>query len=184
MKSDNSFAFRMVILAALLTFFGTGLPTLWAGSGKWTSIGPFGGTIQALAIDPHNSTTLYAGTSSGVFKSTDGGASWDNVNSALNVFSIVIDPRIPSTLYASSFGVFKSIDGGANWSASSFGLPGIPTLPLVEVGALAIDAKNPETLYAGTRTGVFKSRDGGASWNATNSGLSTIPNGPPSPSQP
>ena len=181
MKSDSPFAPRIAILAALLTFFGTGGPNLWAGSSKWTSIGPFGGSIQSLAIDPTNPETLYAGTESGVFKSTDGGASWDNVNSALKVFSIVIDPRKPSTLYASSFGVFKSIDGGANWSAASSGLPGIPTLPLVEVGALAIDPQNPETLYAGTRTGVFKSRDGGASWNATNSGLSTIPVGPPSP---
>src|SRR5262249_25879505 len=86
-KSDNPFAPRIAILAALLTLFGTGLPNLWAGSSKWTSIGPFGGTIQSLAIDPQNSTTLYAGTSSGVFKSIDGGLSWDNVNSALNVFS-------------------------------------------------------------------------------------------------
>ncbi|MGQ9568633.1 MAG: hypothetical protein ACUVWW_11370, partial [Anaerolineae bacterium] len=51
-----------------------------AGINVWTSIGPEGGTIYALAIDPATPTTLYAGTWGGVFKSTNGGGNWSAVN--------------------------------------------------------------------------------------------------------
>ncbi|WP_347244981.1 hypothetical protein, partial [Thermogutta sp.] len=51
-----------------------------AGSLVWRSIGPEGGSIYALAIDPATPGTLYAGTyGGGVFKSTNGGASWSAV---------------------------------------------------------------------------------------------------------
>src|SRR5450759_4638855 len=51
--------------------------TVWAGINVWTSIGPKGGSIQALAIDPQNPSTIYAGThTNGVVKSTDGGTNW------------------------------------------------------------------------------------------------------------
>src|SRR5262245_23011696 len=138
------------------------LPKLWAGSDKWTSLGPFGAGIECLAIDPQNPETLYAGTQTGLFKSTNGGASWDKINSALSVFSIAINPRTPGTLYVSSYGGFKSIDGGATWTPVSSGLPGLgSSLPLVDVTALAIDPQNPETLYAGTRLGIYHTSNGG-----------------------
>ena len=47
---------------------------------QWVSHGPEGGRIYALAIDPQTPATLYAGTSVGVFKSSDGGGSWSAAN--------------------------------------------------------------------------------------------------------
>ncbi|MBI4699381.1 MAG: hypothetical protein HY758_10900, partial [Nitrospirae bacterium] len=44
-----------------------------AANGVWTNIGPDGGDVRALAIDPVNTSTIYAGTYGGVYKSTDGG---------------------------------------------------------------------------------------------------------------
>ena len=81
--------------------------------------------VSALAVDPANPATVYAGThNSGVFKSIDGGASWLDINAGLDngrIVGVVIDPFAPSTLYAGTFGagVYKTIDGGTTWFAGS-----------------------------------------------------------------
>src|SRR3989442_3769376 len=66
----------------------------------WTSIGPACEYVQALAIDPQRPTPLFAGTRDhGVYKSTDGGRSWQAVNSGLNnlsVSALVVDSRNPT----------------------------------------------------------------------------------------
>jgi photosystem II stability/assembly factor-like uncharacterized protein len=99
----------LLILLALLMSIG------WLSifSAIWTRIGPEGGAIVALAIDPQTPTTLYAGTYDGVFQSTDGGASWSAANNGLtntDVQALAIDPQTPTTLYAVTWGggVFKT----------------------------------------------------------------------------
>ena len=90
--------------------------------------GPEGGKIQALAINPVNTNTLYAGTGGGgVFKSTDGGDTWDDVNTGLTGFFVqclAINTNTPSTLYAGTLGggAFKSTNGGDTWIAFNTGL--------------------------------------------------------------
>jgi hypothetical protein len=78
-----------------------------AGTNAWTSQGPNGGLVPALAIDPHTPTTLYAGTYGGVFKSTDAASTWSAVNAGLTnpgVHALAIDPLTPGRLYAGTFG--------------------------------------------------------------------------------
>ena len=141
----------------------------------WTSDGPFGGAeVFALAINPTTPTTLYAGTHhGGVFESTNGGSSWNAVNTGLtdtSVLALAINPTTPTTLYAgtNSGGVFQSTNGGSSWSAVNTGLP------FPDVSALAINPMTPTTLYAGTLGGVFESTNGGSSWNAVNTGLASL----------
>ena len=76
---------RKVLLFGLLTLLITSQAGLVsAGTNVWTSNGPEGGSIYALAIDPETPTTLYAGTwGGGVFKSTNGGGNWSAVNTGL-----------------------------------------------------------------------------------------------------
>ena len=142
---------------------------------------PSGGSyseICALAIDPVTPTTLYVGLNSqsdapdsGVYKSTDGGATWGPSNTGLtdnDVLCLAIDPTTPATLYAATFldKVFRSTDGGATWVAcasSPFGTP----------NALVIDPAAPATLYDATWTGLYKSTNAGQTWNWI------IPNGVP-----
>ncbi len=138
----------------------------------WFSHGLEGETIYSLAIDPVTPATLYAGVyGGGVFKTTDGGWTWNAANNGLTsviIQSLAIDPKTPTTLYAgtSGSGVFKSVDGGATWKKTNVGLKDST------IGALVIDPITPTTLYAGTLGGgVFKSVDGGASWSASNTGL-------------
>ena len=109
---------------------------------------PGGGTVQAIAIDPVTSNTLYVGAEGGgVHKSTDGGATWTGVNSGLTdtlVTALAIDPDTPTTLYAGTEegGVFKSTNGGTSWTAVNSGLTN------TEVNDLVIDPSTPSTLYA------------------------------------
>jgi len=106
---------------------------------RWTTNGPAGGDILALAIDPSSPAILYAGTSLGVFKSTNGGESWSPINTGLTLYPVLpvfralaIDPSAPATLYAGTFftGVFKSTNGGGSWSAINAGLTATGVLAL------------------------------------------------------
>jgi uncharacterized repeat protein (TIGR01451 family) len=140
---------------------------------------PVGVNVDALAIDPVTVTTLYAGTSAGIYKTTDGGNNWvaqpsgNSSQQPLNVNKIVIDPTNPQTAYAATNqGMLKTSDGGNNWVAINNGifLNGAP----LQVVALAIDPAHTSTLYLGLSVptlGVFKSTNGGLSWTNTSSGM-------------
>jgi photosystem II stability/assembly factor-like uncharacterized protein len=169
------------VWAALLGIVGMG-----SAANTWTSLGPYGGYARALAIDPSNPAIVYVGTSGGVFKSTDFGASWSAVSTGLPAGyiprTLALDPRTPSTVYAGGScgvygpcGIYKSHDGGASWTAINAGLEDV-----IFVESLAIDPIDPDVIYAGTQAclegfchiaGVFKTTDGGASWGGANSGL-------------
>ncbi len=133
---------------------------------------PPGGDLLALALDPRTPGVLYAGTQgSGVFKTTDGGDSWQGANQGLTDLKVEALAMEPLALYAGTFGggVFKSTDGGADWRAVNQGLSHRVVV------ALGVDPLAPGTLYAGTLGGgVFKSTDGGGHWTASSQGLDVL----------
>ena len=148
-----------------------------AGINVWTSGGPEGKDVLALAIDAANPTTLYAGTlSRGVFKTPNAGGTWSAIGpSNWSAQSLAIDPASPSRVYAAGAfcdlggcfgpGVFKSEDGGGSWVTTGFS-----DRP---ANALAIDPTTPMTLFAATGDchpracggAVYKSTDGGDTWS-------------------
>jgi hypothetical protein len=128
----------------------------------------------------------------GVFKSTDSGATWNAVNTGLptypspsttvlGILSMAIDPSAPATLWASTIDVnaavlapghiYKTTNGGTNWVDSSSGLTS------ADIRALLVDPVDPSILYAagggtsGNPGGVFKSYDHGATWHSISIGL-------------
>lgn len=151
----------------------------WAGAGsnRWTTTGPYGGSVMALAADPITPGTVYASNVGvGVFKTCDGGATWllSAAGMPADYFGgpLAVDPVTPSTIYAgagrccSGPDVFKSTDGGSTWLAAGAGLPNGP------VESIAVDGLSPDTVYAAYFDGgVFKSTDAGATWRAANVGL-------------
>ena len=163
----------IVFFAFIMLHSSLSIPDCFADT-TWQAIGPFGGIVNTIAIDPTNSQTVYAATwGNGVFKSTNGGASWTAGNSGMvseYIKSLAIDPTNSQTVYAGtwSFGVFKSTNGGASWTAANTGM--VHT----NVYSLAIDPTSSQTVYAGTNGGVFKSTNGGASWTAASSGMVNI----------
>ena len=161
------------------------------GGRNWRPLGLPGTHVGALAISPADPTVVYAGVwgliAGGLYKSTDGGSSWQRLTDALNIDVSVfaLDPENPTTIYIGTGGehsVLKSTDGGTTWLPSDSGLPrsrvkdrnraGKWLTFNVEVTALAIDPAHPETLYAAPSSrGVFRSTDSGKSWHAFNAGL-------------
>jgi photosystem II stability/assembly factor-like uncharacterized protein len=163
--------------------------------------------VVPLVLDPVTPSTLYVGTvtswstayggtptlDNGVFKSTDGGATWVHSSNGLprlagagsshqDVLALAINPANPLILYAgvTSFqvggavgSIYKSTDGGANWFESGTGIAG------QDVRALFLDPADAsgDTIYAGTggngadAGGVYRSTDGGATWNSLSIGL-------------
>src|SRR5215469_12421302 len=130
-------------------------------------LGPRSFAAGGPTIDPMMPATIYATTSEGgVYKTTDGAASWHAVNSGLPIGSgagtccssaVVIDPQDSKTLYVpnKTGALFKSTDGGASWNASGL-IPGVQSL--------AIDPRNSSTIYAATASGVYRSIDGGVTF--------------------
>lgn len=141
------------------------------GGDTWGDISngifPAGQIVNSISIDPTNSSALYAGTSNGVFRSSNGGANWVKPSTILNnrnVYALAIDPVNTSTIYAGTYvsgpiGMYKSSDRGDSWTAITNGLG------IVQIRSLAIDSANSATLYAGTvGSGPFKTTDGGSHW--------------------
>lgn len=124
-----------------------------------------GGGVSSLAIDPGDSTHLYAGTySDGLQKSTDGGVSWAQISENSGYLrNLTIGSSNSNMLYAVSDDwdytvLLKSTDGGVNWSQPTDGFWGW-------ISTLSVDPSNTDILYVGLSDGpVFKSTDGGATW--------------------
>lgn len=154
--------------------------------------------ISEIVIHLSNKNIIYVGAygplwneggERGVYKSTDGGATWTNVKSVSQYTGcndLVMDPRNPEVLYAAfhqrmrkvftyigggpESALFKSVDGGATWKKLEGGLP---DGDLGRIG-LAISPVDPDVLYAvvegkGDKGGVYRSQDGGASWEKKSS---------------
>ncbi len=142
---------------------------------EWSLLGLEEESINAIAVDPSDDRTIYAGSTinydankfGGLFKSIDGGSSWDTLMSGTIIRDIDIHPANPQIIYVLGGGalVSKTTDGGRTWVAADSGLVlGLYGVP----GILAIDPLNPETLYMGSNDfGVaylYKSSDGGLNW--------------------
>ena len=157
--------------------------------------------VSKLIIDPNNNNVFYAttqgateytdkvGDGAGVFKSTDRGNSWTQINNGLDSLEtniLTVDPNDSETLYLGTDddGVYKSTDGGESWKkltvsslSKSFG-----------VGDIIVDPQNSNNIYIGTVDyfrlsesrgvlgdfGVYKSTDGGATWEEFNVGLNHL----------
>src|SRR5579862_3989394 len=192
---------------------GEGLlrPDLSVGNGMYRS--PDGGRtwshlglddaqqIPQLAVDPHDARRVFAAVlghpygpseTRGIYRSVDGGASWQRVlykDADTGGSAVVIDPSHPEIVYAGLWqarlgpwedknefngtggGLFKSTDGGTTWRRLGNGLP----VNLSQIN-LALAPSRPERLYATIATtesgdyssaaglGLFRSDDGGESW--------------------
>ncbi|MGP8033609.1 MAG: WD40/YVTN/BNR-like repeat-containing protein [Steroidobacteraceae bacterium] len=157
-------------------------PSLF-GALKWRSIGPYrGGRALAVAGIPGDPETFYFGAvAGGVWKSTDGGASWLPLTDGTAISSVgalAIAASDHNVIYVGTGeaaprgdmtygdGVYKSVDGGKTWS--HIGLEDTR-----QIGALIVDPHNPDVVLVAAlghafgpnkERGVFRTTDGGKSW--------------------
>ncbi len=156
-------------------------------------------TISNLVVDPANPDVLYASSlghvfqpnaERGVFKTTDGGRTWQKVlyvNDSTGCVNLVMDPANANVLYAAMWqvyrapwglfsggagsGIYKTTDGGTHWTnlTHDSGLPADQVLGKI---GLAVAASAPNVVYAAIQArdgGVFRSSDGGQTWRRVNS---------------
>jgi photosystem II stability/assembly factor-like uncharacterized protein len=160
--------------------------------------------IGAIAVDPVTTDTLYVGTGEGVlrgyygkgiFKSTDGGATWNLVGGPAfdncHVTDLVIHPTAPSIVLASVDaymgndggsplcvgGVYRSSNGGATWARTytSTETGGFFDAYDFGVSDLAVDSSTPSRWYAAVSgDSVYVSNDGGRTWAPASTGFPTV----------
>ncbi len=111
-------------------------------------------TISKLLIDPTNSNILFAATTNGLFKSTNAGDSWEQVQSG-NFDDIEFKPGDPSVIYGITPTFYKSTNGGETFSSAS-------ELPTNSRAQIAVTEANPNYVYFfSSSDGVFRSEDSG-----------------------
>ena len=129
--------------------------------------------VHALVLDAEG-RVLWLGAHTGLFRSEDGGRSWQKVplrlrDEHLDLMAIAPHPGDAQTLYVGTHetGVLKSADGGRTWQAVNAGLNGL------DVHGLAIDPATPEKLHAAVRDkgeGLYRTTDGGGKWTRVDDG--------------
>ncbi len=178
---------------------GDGLYKSNDGGNNWKKIGLENSErIANIIVNPENSNEIYVAVlgalwsdsnERGVYKSNDGGETWENIlflNNSTGCADLAMDPSNPKILYASMWefrrtawsfnsggdnsALYKSTDGGENWNKIHNGFPG------GKLGRLAIGVSksNPNTLYTVIESeknedkGLYKSTDGGENWEQKN----------------
>lgn len=182
-----------------IVFNGHGIYKSSDGGESWSylALGQEG-IISKVLVDPTNSNTLFAATmgnpyvrdnNRGVYKSIDGGITWQQVlfvSNQAGASDLVQSPTDPDVLYASFWDrirnnqesmiygpnarVYKSTDRGATWTPLGGGLP----TGIMGRTGLAISQQDPDKAYVvyidslSTPGGLYKTVDGGASWTPVN----------------
>ena len=182
--------------------YGDGIYKSLDGGNTWKNMGLENSEhIGMIAIDPRDSDVVFVaaqgplwsgGGDRGLYKTTDGGKSWDGVlwgGEFTGVSEVHMDPRNPDIMYAVKHqrirnvaalmnggpesGIFKSVDGGSNWRELTNGLP---EEDKGKIG-LAVSPIDPDVVYAtielgGRKGGFWRSLDGGESWEKRSDYLS------------
>jgi photosystem II stability/assembly factor-like uncharacterized protein len=167
------------MMTANWSFFG---PDVVPGNGGGA------GRINCMEFDPNNANIMWVGAAcGGLWKTTDGGATWTSNTDllpSLSISEIVIDPTNPNNMYIAtgdkygiywqyevwghySAGVLKSTDGGVTWNSTGMNYQ-LDNIVLIQ--RLIMDPASPTTLYAATNSGIYKTTDGGANWNNIRNG--------------
>ncbi|MCB9220756.1 MAG: glycosyl hydrolase [Ignavibacteria bacterium] len=185
--------------------YGDGVYKSEDGGKSWKNVGLKNSEhIGKIIIDPNNSDVVWVasqgplwkeGGDRGLYKTTDGGKTWDkslDISENTGISDIVMDPRDSKVLYASAYqrrrhvwtlinggpegAIYKTVDGGKTWDKLSKGLP---SGDIGRIG-LAISNVEPDYLYAiieasENNGGFFKSTDRGASWSKQSDHVSSSP---------
>ncbi len=152
---------------------------------KWRLVGPFrGGRCVAVAGHPTETLTFYMGTTGGgVWKTLDGGLSWQNISDGFfqraSVGAIAVSQSDPNVIYVGmgestirgnvshGDGVYKSVDGGETWTHCGLA-------ETRNIGRVRIHPTNPDLVYVAAlghahgpnaERGVYRSTDGGETWD-------------------
>ncbi|MEO0092033.1 MAG: YCF48-related protein [candidate division WOR-3 bacterium] len=139
------------------------------GGTNWTDLSAnlSGEAVLSIAIHPTQTNTILVGTYYGIYRSTDGGMTWNPTNFYNECPVIKFSPNSPNIVYAGSYdgNVYKSTDAGQSWNPTGSGISGY------EVRNLLIDLASFSIVYVGTELGCYKTTNSGTYWQSANTGL-------------
>ena len=119
-------------------------------------------SVRAMAISASDSKVLVAGALDGIYRSRDGGNSWERISplnhaEIKNIESVAIDPSNPDVVYAGTWHLaWKTDDGGANWHHINKGM-----IDDSDVFSVIVDSSNPSVVFASACSGIYKSESAG-----------------------
>ena len=179
--------------------YGTGMYRSTDGGNNWQHIGLTDThQIGDVVVDPRDANRVFVAAMGhafgpnaerGVFRTTDGGATWKKVlflNDSTGAIDLTMDPTNPRIVFASMWkfqrtpwgmntgggrsGLWRTTDGGDTWKEITFN-PGIPRKPLGKIG-ISVSPAHPQRIYASIEApdssgGIFRSDDGGDTWELT-----------------
>src|SRR5580765_356823 len=175
-------AFVLFVLISSLGFSQQPDPSLYGGL-RWRMIGPHRGgrTVAVSGVEGQPNVYYFGGVAGGVFKTGNGGITWEPIFDSQPISSIgalAVAPSNPNIIYVGTGeadfrsdltygnGIYKSTDGGRTWK--NIGLTASR-----HISRIAIDPRNPDLVFVaamgsaygpGPERGVFRSTDGGANW--------------------
>lgn len=152
----------------------------------WQNVGPtnVGGRVRSILIDPANTNNIYVGSvSGGIWKSTNGGVSWNPTKDAgpnLVIGCMAMDPTNSNIIYAGTgegyfnidalrgAGVLKTTDAGVSWTLlTNFATPN-PTFSYYYINKIVVRPDNPNIVLAAMLGGIWRTTDAGVSWTKLN----------------
>lgn len=188
-----------IFAAGLNAWFGpavwksTDLGKTWTHSSEGLTYGEGADPLTAVWLIKPAGDVIYAGVEpAGLFKSLDGGETWQHVEGLRNhpsrphwqpgggglmVHTMEVDPRDPNHLYVgiSVAGVFESKDGGASWAPRNEGIDFDFPVEYEGIANCAhhfeLDRQDPDVLFQQSHAGMFVSKDAGANWTRVETGL-------------
>ena len=131
----------------------------------WTAAGLAGHALRALAQSSADANVLVAGGLDGVFLSRDRGNTWKRISpegdpELRNIDSLAFDPRDAAVIYVGTFHLpWKTMDAGEHWSPIHEGM-----IDDSDVLSLAVDAAQPDRIFASACSGIYRSDEAGARW--------------------
>ncbi|MBM4124035.1 MAG: hypothetical protein FJ246_03630 [Nitrospira sp.] len=133
--------------------------------------------IVVIALHPANPNILYVATNDYIYKTRDGGESWENLSKGMShsrVIALALDPVYPATVYAGTKGdaVFKSYDGGQRWVSLRAGLEDVTITSVVN--QFVFDPQDNNRIVAATTMGVFETQNGGEQWQKRMEGMKEV----------
>ncbi|CAN5785429.1 exo-alpha-sialidase [soil metagenome] len=183
MKMKPNFGIRFIAVLFIVSFLISASPIEALADGdvvsdprgfsQWTVMGPDGGDVRSVAIDPRNKDRVYLSTLDGqIYTSADAGRTWRLLVSLeqpqLIIDDLLVDLRDSDRIYASGHrhkaagGFFMSKDGGRTWKESK-------DLRKEAIHAMTQSPSDPDLLFVGTPEGVWLSKNSGDSWEKISS---------------